>query len=343
MRLVLDPAEEAAHGEWLRQTPGAYEWWYFDALSEDGRYALSCIWFLGNPFSPYYRQAALGQSADPFHHNALFFALYRDGRLHAYHFTQFPLAQIIAGETLPLNLCFGDNRLTATPGHWHLALSDENANCRRLQADLTFAAPPPVPAPPQIVSPETSHWWLPAAPFCHVSGKISLREAHNPGAEEIKFRGTGYHDHNWGRLPFASEIRDWYWARAALGGERAAILYHVRPRHGAEEVSHFLLFDRGRMVRHDLAPEVRLSRPAINAFGTVYATRLTAQSGEWKVRFDFGTRLDSAPFYIRALCEATLDGHGGPEPGQGIGEYLRPRMMSWPLVASAMKARIVER
>ena len=343
MRLVLDPVEEAAHGEWLRRTPGAYEWWYFDALSDDGRHALTCIWFLGNPFSPYYRRAASGRVADPFRHNALFFALYRDGRLHAYHFTRFPTAQVAAHEALPLELRFGDNRLATTPGAWRLTLSDENANRRQLEAALTFAAPSPMTALPESFSLETDHFWLPAAPFCRVTGRVLLREAHNPGAEEIAFSGTGYHDHNWGRLPFAAEIRDWYWARAALGGERAAILYHVRPRHGAEAVSHFLLFERGCLVRHDPAPQVRLSRPAVNAFGTVYATRMEVVSGEWAARFGFGTRLDSAPFYVRTLCAATLNGKDGSATGQGIGEYLRPRTMSWPLVASAMKARIVER
>jgi len=343
MRLVQDPAEEAAHGEWLRQTPGAYEWWYFDARSDDGHHALSCIWFLGNPFSPYYRRASLGQPADPFHHNALFVALYQDGRLHAYHFTRFPAGQVAADEALPLALRLGPNSLDGTPGEWRLTLADENANGRQIEAALTFAAPMPVPGPPEKVSPEASHFWLPTAPFCRVRGRVVLREPHNPGAEEIRFSGTGYHDHNWGRLPFASEIRDWYWARAALSGERAVILYHVRPRHGKAAVSHFLLFERGRMVRHDTAPVVRLSRPAINAFGTVYAARMEVESGDLSVRFEFGARLDSAPFYIRALCRATLRGKEGAETGEGIGEYLRPRMMSWPIVASAMKARIVER
>ncbi len=343
MRLVLDPAEEAAHGEWLRRTPGAYEWWYFDALSDDGQYALTCIWFLGNPFSPFYRQAASGLAPDPFCHNALFFALYRDGRLHAYHFTRFPTTQIIAGEALPLDLRFGDNCLTTSPGQWRLTISDENANRRRLDAVLTFAAPPPVPIPLEAVSPEASHWWLPAAPFCRVAGRIVLREAHNPGAEEVAFSGIGYHDHNWGRLPFAQDIRDWYWARAALDGALADLLYPVRPRRGARGGSHFRLFERGQLVRHDPSPQVRLSRPAVNVFGTVYATRMEVVSGGHAARFEFHARLDSAPFYVRALCAVTLSGNSESETGQGIGEYLRPRMMSWPLVASAMKARIVER
>ena len=79
-------------------------------------YALTCIWFLGNPFSPYYRLAALGQAADPFRHNALFFALYRDGRLYAYHFTRFPAEQIVAGEALPLAFSSATNRLTMSAG-----------------------------------------------------------------------------------------------------------------------------------------------------------------------------------------------------------------------------------
>jgi carotenoid 1,2-hydratase len=376
MRLVLDPAEEAAHGEWLRRTPGAYEWWYFDALSDDGEWVLSCIWFLGNPFSPYYRQSALGKPSSPFEQNALFFALYHQGRLHAYHFTRFPESEISAEETPPLRLRFGPNRLAASDGEWRLELADENANGRSLNASLVFTSPslaftssplaftssplaftssplaftssPLVAAATQdsAAIPETAldseHSWLPAAPFCRVTGRIELRETQNPGSEEIHFTGTGYHDHNWGRLPFDAAIRDWYWARAALSEERSVILYHVQPHHGPA-VSHLLLFEQGRLTRCDAQAKVCLSRPVLNGFGTRYFSRLAASGAGLDVVFRFGTRLDSAPFYLRVLCRAEVGLEGQTEIGQGIGEYLRPRLMSWPLVASAMKARIVER
>ena len=343
MRLVLDPAEEAAHGEWLRQTPGAYEWWYFDALSDDGEWVLSCIWFLGNPFSPYYRQSSLGQPPSPFEKNALFFALYRFGKLYAYHFTRFPLPEVTAEEALPLCLRFGPNRLSAAgSGQWRLEIDDQNANGRHLAAALTFTSPPLVSAAFQETALDSEHSWLPAAPYCRVSGQIELRELHNPGSETIRINGTGYHDHNWGRLPFDAAIRDWYWARAALHGERSIILYHVRPHRGPA-VSHLLLFERGHLLRHDAQAKVRLSRPVLNGFGTQYSSRLTAGGAGLEVVFDFGTRLDSAPFYVRVLCGAEVRAGGQAESGQGIGEYLRPRSMSWPLVASAMKARIVER
>ena len=343
MRLVLDPAEEAAHGAWLRGTPGAYEWWYFDAVSDCGEWSLCCIWFLGNPFSPYYRQSARGISADPYAHNALFFALYRHGHLYAYHFTRFPLSQVSAAETVPLCLKFGLNTvLMPTPGKWCITLTDENGNGRSLAASLTFAGP--------LLSGETDkdspldgdHSWLPAAPFCRVSGQITLREAHNPGAEAISFAGTGYHDHNWGRLPFDAAIRDWSWARAALPRQRSVILYHVRPLRGLP-VSHLLLFDAGRLVHHDARAKVRLDKPVWNGFGTRYQSRLSVGGVDLQVVFQFGRRLDSSPFYVRALCDAALTQNGQTETGHGIGEYLRPRPLSRRLVASAMKARIVER
>ena len=244
---------------------------------------------------------------------------------------------------MPLCLRFGPNRLTMqNNGQWHLSLSDENANGRTLETSLTFTGPPLAAGALEVTPTDSSHSWLPTAPFCRVQGRIELREPHNPGAETIEFRGTGYHDHNWGRLPFDAAIRDWYWARAALKGERSIVLYHVHPHRGPN-VSHVLLFEGGRLLRHDAQAQVRLERPVFNGFGTRYHSQLTVSGADLEVKFRFGTRLDSAPFYLRALCTATLTQDKHTESGQGIGEYLRPRAMSWPLVASAMKARIVER
>lgn len=343
MRLVLDPAEDAAHVEWLHRTPGAYEWWYFDALSDDGEWALACIWFLGNPFSPYYRLAALGCPANPFDHNAVFFALYCRGKLHAYHFTRYPRAQIDVMERTPGALKFGPNCLTLNgQGECGLTLLDENANRHILQADLAFTAPPLLPQAMEGNGSAETHFWLPAAPACRVSGRITLKARQNLGADEITFTGHGYHDHNWGRLPFGERIRDWYWARVGLGSEGAAILYHVRGQGVDKPVSHLLLFEHGRLVHHDAGARVQRSRTAVNGFGMAYATELLAESGDLRGRFRLRSRLDSAPFYLRALCEGSVTQDGQTRTGEGIGEYLRPRLLSWPLVASAMRARIVD-
>lgn len=341
MRLSLDPADDAAHGDFLHKTPGAYEWWYFDALSEDGLWALACIWFLGNPFSPYSRLASSQIPADPFVHNAFFFALYRAGQLYAYHFTRFPHAQICADELRPATLRFGENHLTFGDGVYRLRLADENANRRRLTAELAWTGPTAAGQAADDAANGQTHFWLPAAPTCRVTGHIALRDRSSVGAEHIAFAGDGYHDHNWGTLPFDAALRDWHWARAALGNGRTAIVYHVERRDGRPD-SHLLLFEEGRLTRHDPQASVTRSRWRINGFGTVYATRLDVQSADTAATFLLRQRLDSAPFYVRTLADATVTTAGRVETGRGLGEWFRPALMSSPLAASAMKARIVD-
>ena len=42
-----------------------YRWWYIDALSDDHRYGLTIIVFVGSVFSPYYAWARRRGDADP--------------------------------------------------------------------------------------------------------------------------------------------------------------------------------------------------------------------------------------------------------------------------------------
>ena len=53
--------------------PGGYGWWYVDGISEDGRYGLTIIAFLGSVFSPYYKKSGRDKPLD---HCALNVALY---------------------------------------------------------------------------------------------------------------------------------------------------------------------------------------------------------------------------------------------------------------------------
>ena len=53
--------------------PGGYAWWYVDAISDDRRYGLTVIAFVGSVFSPYYAWAG---RRDPLDHCAFNVALY---------------------------------------------------------------------------------------------------------------------------------------------------------------------------------------------------------------------------------------------------------------------------
>ncbi|BDI32858.1 hydroxyneurosporene dehydrogenase [Capsulimonas corticalis] len=342
MHVSFDPSEEIPHVEWLRATRGAYEWWYFDAVSDDREYAFSAIWFLGNPFSPYYRAAALGRDADPFDHNALFFALYRRGSLHAYHFSRFAPERVIAAAIPPLRLRFGPSTLEQSGLEYRLSLDDANANRRRLRATIDFAASASITL--ETVGDETDsaeHIWRPSAPTCRVEARIALSSAMNYDREQIAFQGSGYHDHNRGALPFSAAIRDWYWARIALPKERTLVIYQTRLASGAWK-SDILLFAAGAPARREDGARRRMSGLRVNAFGLAYATALSVEGQGIRATVRFHERLDSAPFYLRMLCDAEVTVDGESLSGFGIGEYFRPRGMEWALTASAMKARIVE-
>ena len=265
-----------------------------------------------------------------------------DGKLHAYHFSRFPIADICAGTDQKALLRFGPNHLFQDAGRFTLSLHDENANRRTLSALLTFTAPPTDIVPDEDDGGADEHLWCPAAPACAVSGQITLRGRGDGAGERITFAGHGYHDHNRGALPFSRAVRDWYWARALLTDGTALIVYHVRHADGRPPVSHLLRFRDGKLLRHDARADVRLSRPLVNAFGRAYKTQLTVTSGDWNARFTLRGRLDSAPFYVRARVNVTLTENGKMQTGDGMGEWFCPHPLASALVASATKARIVE-
>ena len=62
--------------------PGAYLWWYVDAISDDGQHALSIIAFVGSVFSPYYTSAFAkhGAAVRADNHCAINVALYSRGQ-----------------------------------------------------------------------------------------------------------------------------------------------------------------------------------------------------------------------------------------------------------------------
>ncbi len=61
--------------------PGGYAWWYFDAISDDGDYALTAIFFVGSVFSPSYAERVRrGVAAPADDHLGVNLALYHRGK-----------------------------------------------------------------------------------------------------------------------------------------------------------------------------------------------------------------------------------------------------------------------
>jgi hypothetical protein len=68
--------------------------------------------------------------------------------------------------------------------------------------------------------PGTGYWdsdgeyfaWFNAVPSGNIEGTLTK------AGKEVKVKGNGYHDHNWGNVPMSKILSDWYWGRAEING-----------------------------------------------------------------------------------------------------------------------------
>jgi hypothetical protein len=53
--------------------------------------------------------------------------------------------------------------------------------------------------------------WSNALPDADVNVNLAI------GNSKLVFKGVGYHDKNWGAIPFMTAVQSWYWGHARLG------------------------------------------------------------------------------------------------------------------------------
>ena len=181
--------------------PGTFEWWYFDAVLDDG--STLVINFMVKDIRG---GRGIKQPASP----VVTFQLDRpDGThvertLHAHD--DFAFAADRCDVRVGANTFAGD------------------LHTYRIQVDLD-AVTADVALTGQVPSwrPETGHIlfgddrphlfaWLPSVPLGTVHATLTV------DGETRTLTGTGYHDHNWGDAAMPQQIHHWYWARAEAGG-----------------------------------------------------------------------------------------------------------------------------
>ncbi len=190
--------------------------------------------------------------------------------------------------------------------------------------------------------PQEGHVWNLAAPRMDMQCRINMLY-NGLIRKELKFDGTGYHDHNLGLEPMKYAFRDWYWGRVHF--QHATLVYYVMNRKGGErDCRAWLLSPDNRRLLHTLElTSLRKRRP--NGFMLWSARRLTFADQELKITVQHRKAIDSGPFYCRYATRAVLEHPGiGVEKEEGMGEYIRPHRIHqrryWPLVH--MRLRYVD-
>jgi carotenoid 1,2-hydratase len=300
--------------------PGGYAWWYLDAISDDGREALSLIAFVGSVFSPYY---AWSGRRDAEAHCAVNLALYSP-RSARWTMTE-----------------RGSAALNREPRRFALGRSSLTWDGSALTADideLAFPRMTPVRGKLRVVPEalyeqrftidrEGKHGWWPIAPRVRI-------EAHFE-KPALTWQGWGYMDCNWGSLMLEQSFSRWDWSRGA-GAGRDYVLYDTwelgdGDGSGATR-SLALAFDRkGGIEPFEPPPEAPL--PA-----TLWRVPRRTRS-EDPARTRVRRTLLDAPFYARSELESVLGG----EAVHGTHESLALTRFANPLVKLMLPFRMPRR
>ena len=262
--------------------PGGYAWWYVDALSDDGRHALTIIAFIGSVFSPYY---AWSGRRDPLDHCAVNVALYGpNGKRWA--MTERRRAAVTRDADAlrigPSAVAWDGSRLT-------VEIDERCAPLPRRVRGRVVLEPEAWNERSFPLSARNNHVWRPIAPFARVRVKFS--------EPDVAWSGAAYLDFNQGDAPLERDFRRWTWSRARLA-DGAAIFYEAE-RRDQPPLEMSLRFGRDGAVREASAP------PKAQLPTTLWRVqRETRSEADAKVTATF----EDSPFYARSAVAHRLDG-----------------------------------
>jgi hydroxyneurosporene synthase CrtC len=252
---------------------GTFEWWYFDAVLDDG--STLVINFMVKDFRT---GRGINQPAAPI----VTFELDRPDGSHVER-TSPPHRDDYAFASDRCDLRVGANTFAGDLNTYRIHVDIDG-----VVADVTLTGKVP------SWRPETGHIlfgdgtpryfaWLPSVPQGSVEVTLTM-----DGVTQT-LTGQGYHDHNWGDANMAQLMNHWYWARAQID-DYTVIASHItaEKRYGHAEVPIFMLAkgdkilaDRGHLVRFSKADEqldLVTGKPVANS--VVYDYDATAEGGE---------------------------------------------------------------
>ncbi|TCO77176.1 carotenoid 1,2-hydratase [Chromatocurvus halotolerans] len=269
-----------------------YQWWYIDALSDDGRFGLTIIVFVGSVFSPYYAAARRRGPTDPGNHCAINAVLYNPGGKKVWALTERGRRNLIRDET---HLQVGPSAI-----HWDgkqvsVAIDEITVPLpRRLRGQVRLTLPC-ISREDYAIDHHGRHRWWPISPACRVSVELE--------APRLSWQGEAYFDSNRGSEPLEAGFTDWDWSRATLADGSSIVQYHTRPLDPSTAATALALrFDAQGNVQ-PITPPPGMTLPTTGIWRIPRQTGADTASGT-RVR----RTLEDTPFYARSMLETQLLG-----------------------------------
>jgi len=269
-----------------------YQWWYIDALSDDGRFGLTIIVFVGSVFSPYYAAARRRGPTDPGNHCAINAVLYNPGGRKVWALTERGRNDLIRDaahlQVGPSAIHWDDKTISVAIDEITVPLP------RRLRGQVRLTLPC-ISREDYAIDHDGRHRWWPISPACRVSVELE--------APRLSWQGEAYFDSNRGSEPLEAGFTDWDWSRATLADGGSIVQYHTRPLDpGAAATALALRFDaQGKAER--IAPPPGVILPTTGIWRIPRQTGADT-AGRTRVR----RTLEDTPFYARSMLETQLLG-----------------------------------
>jgi len=291
---------------------GGYAWWYIDAVSDDGRYGLNVIAFIGSVFSPYY---AWSGWRDPLDHCAMNVAIYGDGvgRWAMTERRRTALHQEKAALSIgPSSLTWQGDTLTARFDEVGAPIPSRIRGTVRLRPETLLG---------QSFALEASgrHAWRPIAPRAQVEVSLDHPDCH--------WRGQAYFDTNVGSEPLEHEFSSWDWSRAHRRSD-TLICYDVQRRGGDTASLALSINSRGDVS--SIQPPPRTGLPS--TFWRMPRSPRSQLSEAPRLR----RTLEDTPFYARSL----IDGRHEGRSAQIVHETLSLDRLRSPVVRAMLPFRM---
>ncbi len=317
--------------------PGAYEWWYFDALSADGKTGIVVIFYEGNPFSRRYindQKRNNGSGANEF--PAVSISVYKNDKPIYYSFTEFAGDKAIFKANRPY-VQIGQHRMEGSAKNneiiYNLKLQEKLPSDISIDGELRYKSPEYSKYLLNNHSQkDISHRWNLVQIRADVEGSV---RCHFPKKQtiDITFKGNGYHDHNIGFEPMKKSFKEWYWGRFHF--EDSTLIYYLLKKKLPKQYA-WLIDNKSGEILSSFG-SIKQKESSRNLFGLYSARKLLLKNKRTEVLIQQRKLLDNGPFYQRFCSDVFMKTgrQNRVETGSGFTEYLSPpriyKRRFWPL------------